>query len=105
MPAVRITQIPVETSIAPADARIRITQIPVETSIAPADAKIRITQIASETSISVIQVYTLSTWELDPYYHAITPFRNKGFIAEQDSFIPVFAAAPSTVQPVISIMT
>jgi hypothetical protein len=51
--AVRVTQIPVETSISPTDAKIRVTQIATETSIAPGSTvgKIRVTQIAVETSI------------------------------------------------------
>jgi len=56
--AVRVTQIPVETSIAPTDGKIRVTQIAIETSIKPTDGHIRVTQIAIETSISHVSVST-----------------------------------------------
>lgn len=71
--AVRITQLPIETSIAPSDATIRITQIPVETSIAPSDATIHITQLVVETSIAVNIVHQLTAFDSDADYQIPSP--------------------------------
>jgi hypothetical protein len=48
----RITQVAIETSIAPTDSKARVTQVAVETSVQPTDSKARVTQVAVETSIS-----------------------------------------------------
>ena len=102
--AVRITQIPVETSIAPQDARIRVTQVAVETSIAPQDGRIRVTQIAVETSVAITQVYQLTSWESDEQHHVISPFKNLGFVFEDSLVIPLVTSAVQR-QPRITIMT
>jgi hypothetical protein len=54
---VRVTQVAVETSTAPTDSKVSVTQLAIETSVAPTDGKVRVTQIAVETSIQVISVF------------------------------------------------
>jgi hypothetical protein len=49
--SVRITQIPVETSIEPSTGKVRVTQIPVETSVQSSVGAVRVTQLAIETSV------------------------------------------------------
>jgi len=49
--AVRVTQIPAESSIAPTDAKERVTQIVAESSVGPTDAKSRVTQLVVEVSV------------------------------------------------------
>lgn len=86
--AIRITQIPIETSIAPTDGHIRITQIPVEISIAPSDGAIRVTQIAIETSISITVVHQLVNFDTDAEYQlAMLPY--KGIQQNPDDFATV----------------
>src|SRR6202044_3556068 len=60
-----VTQIPVETSIAPSDAKTRITQITTETSVQPSDAKVRVTQVVIETSIVYSQATQLLNFDDD----------------------------------------
>lgn len=50
--AVRITQIPIETSIAPNDGTVRVTQVAIESSMQSNQGAVRVTQIVIETSIT-----------------------------------------------------
>lgn len=47
--AVRITQIPVETVVAPSSGQVRVSQETVETIIYPATGRVRMTLMAVET--------------------------------------------------------
>src|SRR6266446_2562133 len=84
---------------------VRVTQIAVETSIAPTDSTIRVTQIAVETSIAIVQVYQLNTWEQDTEYQVRLPWINPGFLLEQESNVFPVAAPAVHRQPRIKIST
>jgi hypothetical protein len=91
--AVRITQIPVETSIAPTDGKVRITQIATETSIAPTDGAVRITQIAIETSIAYIVATQLTFFDEDINY-IMQPWMNSGVKQTLDEFVYIKPQQP-----------
>jgi hypothetical protein len=77
---------------------IRITQIAIETSIAPTDGNLRITQIAVETSITVNIVHQLTAFDNDvenqipfPVYQGIQQDPNSELFTATNKTPPIAA--------------